>query len=275
MGYRFEPGLLYRMPTHFGPSLGPRQGPGGRRYACKDTPRQTIVEARFSAESAQLEPLLPPGFSLQADPWLHFSFAYITEIEWLAGRGYNTFGVSVPVHCQGEHERLSGALLLVLWENMADPIVTGREDLGFAKVYGELPPPLMLDGRVVCRASWDGCEFARLELDGVGTREPWPADPRPYDGTLHYRYAPRIGATGEAELTQAVLTPAAAPQLRVLSDRAAAQAAMRFERRSWEQLPTLVHIVDVLASLRPGALREARVMHTVGFKDLSDQRLVR
>ena len=33
MSYIFRPDSHYRMPTHFGPSLGPRQGLDGRRYA--------------------------------------------------------------------------------------------------------------------------------------------------------------------------------------------------------------------------------------------------
>lgn len=32
MPYTFQPGMTYRMPTHFGPSLGPRQGPDGKGY---------------------------------------------------------------------------------------------------------------------------------------------------------------------------------------------------------------------------------------------------
>ena len=55
------------------------------------------------------------------------------EIEWLAGRGYNTLGVSFPAVFEGEVDRATGSLLTVLWENLTDPILTGREELGFSK----------------------------------------------------------------------------------------------------------------------------------------------
>ena len=34
MAYKFQPGKMYRMPTHFGPLMGPRQGPDGRKFEC-------------------------------------------------------------------------------------------------------------------------------------------------------------------------------------------------------------------------------------------------
>ena len=84
---------------------------------------------------------MPPGFSLRYPNIVCLSFIYSTEVEWLAGRGYNLFGVTVPATYNGQQDVVDGDLQLVLWENMADPIITGREDLGFAKVYCELPEP--------------------------------------------------------------------------------------------------------------------------------------
>ena len=53
------------------------------------------------------------------------------EIEWLAGRGYNTLGVSFPVVFNGEVDRATGSLLTVLWENLTDPILTGPRGIRF------------------------------------------------------------------------------------------------------------------------------------------------
>ena len=33
MTYPLNPELMYMMPTHFGPMCGPRQGPGGKKFA--------------------------------------------------------------------------------------------------------------------------------------------------------------------------------------------------------------------------------------------------
>src|SRR3546814_19328521 len=93
MSYSFLPGRRYRMPTHFGPMPGPRQGPAGGRYDCLDDPRQHVVQAAFAAPVDRLERFMPPGFAVARGD-LHVAFSYMPEIAWLAGRGSATFGRS-------------------------------------------------------------------------------------------------------------------------------------------------------------------------------------
>lgn len=274
MSYHFRPDRFYRMPTHFGPSLGPRQGVDGRRYK-NLTVKDTSVEATFSAPAAQLEALLPPGFTLRGSGAITFTFNYINNIEWLAGRGYNTFGVSVPATYQGKQDTANGNLLLVLWENMADPIITGREDLGFSKIYCELPELQCVGDKVICRASWDGCQFASLQLTGLNEVSPHtlPEAP-PSDGTLHYKYIPKTSAPGEADVGYVALTPADWPNVKVNQIKLAESANCHFRQSSWEELPTLVHIVNTLAALELGDCIDASLCHSQGGKDLSDQRIL-
>ena len=178
------------------------------------------------------------------------------------------------IYC-GEQDTVDGELLLVLWEDMADPIITGREDLGFAKVYCELPEPQYIDDRVVCRASWDGCQFASLELTGLKSIDPkdLPAGP-PSEGKLHYRYFPKPSAPGEADVAYAVLTPAASPTTTLQKAQLAADANIAFRQSTWEELPTLVHIVNAFADLKLGPCVGAAAVNYRGGKDLSDQRIL-
>ena len=166
-------------------------------------------------------------------------------------------------------------MLLVLWENMADPIITGREELGFSKVYCELPEPQFIDDTVICRASWDGCQFASLQLSGLKevSEQDLPKGP-PSDGTLHYKYIPKTSAPGEADAAYAVLTPADYPNGKVDQVRLAANAIGQFRPSSWEELPTLVHIVNTLSELTLGDCLGATLMKTRGGKDFSDQRIL-
>jgi len=263
------------MPTHFGPSLGPRQGLDGRGYTCVDTPNVTSIKAAFKVQADQVNRYLPPGFSCCEPNLIYLSFSYCTDIEWLAGRGYNTFGVSVPASYQGQRDSVDGEFLLVLWENMADPIITGREDLGFSKVYCELPEPQFIDDKVICRASWDGCQFAGLQLSGLKeiTPQEFPVSP-PSDGTLHYKYIPKTSASGDADAAYAVLTPSSWPNVKVDQTMIAASASCHFRESSWEELPTLVHIVNALAELTMGDCVEATLVKFHGGKDLSDQRIL-
>ena len=275
MSYSFRPDRFYRMPTHFGPSLGPRQGLEGRRYANIETSRDLSIQATFEANSSQLEKLLPPGFRLREPNVVSLNFTYSKDIEWLAGRGYNVFGVSVPATFQGKEDTVNGDLLLVLWENMADPIITGREDLGFAKVYCELPEPQFIGDDVTCRASWDGCQFASLQLSGLKEISPQdlPTSP-PSDGILSYKYIPKTSAPGEADVEYPVLTPASCPNVIIDQAMLAKSATGHFRQSTWEELPTLVHIVNTLSELTLGTCVEATLIKSHGGKDLSDQRIL-
>lgn len=275
MTYAFLPGMRYRMPTHFGPALGPRQGPQGRRFECIDNPRQVIVRAAFRAQAAQLAGFLPPCFELRKPSHIYVTYCCITEVEWLAGRGYNTFGISIPATYRGRSATVAGELLLVLWENKADPIVTGREELGFSKVYCELSEPQFEGEDVECHASWDGCRFATLRLQGlkeVAADALPPAEP--IEGLLHYKYIPRTGAPGVADAEYAVLTPLTGSHTKIEHAMTARSAACEFRPSSWEELPTLVDIVNALSALSIGDCVEATVLRTCGAKDLSDQRIL-
>ena len=275
MSYHFQADRFYRMPTHFGPSLGPRQGFDGRRYACLETSRDLTIQATFEANPSQLEKLLPPGFYLRERNVVGLSFGYAKDIEWLAGRGYNTFGVSIPATYKGRQDTVNGDLLLVLWENMADPIITGREDLGFSKVYCEIPEPQFIGDDVICRASWDGCQFANLKLTGLKeVSAPELPEVAPSDGILHYKYIPKTSAPGVADVEYPLLTPADWPNVVVDKAMLAESAAVHFRQSTWEELPTLVHIVNALADLTLGDCIEATLVESHGGKDLSDQRIL-
>lgn len=283
MSYLFKPNHYYRMPTHFGPSLGPRQGPDGRRFACIDSPDDTMFLATFKADKAQLEALMPPGFTVREPCTVTFDFSFITNIEWLAGRGYNTFGVSVPATYHGELDTVHGDLLLVLWENKADPILTGREDLGFSKIYCEIPEPQIIGNDVICRASWDGFEFASLKLSGLEDISPEayskqsediPENQPVSEGTLHYKYIPKTSSPGESDVEYAALTPAEWPNLKLEKVKQTDNATLSFNRGTWEQLPTLIHIVNTLSELTLGECTQALMTKTVGGNDLSSQRIL-
>ena len=184
--------MMYRMPTHFGPAYGPRQGEGGKKFANIDSPKSTSMSVSFLTNREQLEEFLPEGFELGSTPVVTVGASYMTEIEWLAGRGYNTLGVSFPAVFNGEKDHAVGNLLTVLWENLTDPILTGREELGFSKIYCELPEPRTINGQTHCIASWMGFKFLDMKLWNMKKQslEEVAKSPRRQrnDGTLHYKY---------------------------------------------------------------------------------------
>lgn len=281
MPYRFHHGKMYRMPTHFGPSLGPRQGRDGQRFACKDTPKTTTLSVSFLTNREQLEELLPEGFTLGGEPIVTVAASYMTEIEWLAGRGYNILGVSFPAIFNGKEDYAVGNLLTVLWENLADPIITGREELGYSKIYCELPEPTVYGGETHCIASWLGFKFLDLKLRNMTQVDPEEL-PSPASGqtdgkltgTLHYKYIPRTEDWGDADAAYAVLTPAETPN-RVVKEMWRGEGTVEFHKARWEDMPTQYTIVNAFAELEIKEYRGASITKTVGSKDLSDQRILR
>ena len=278
MPYQLDPDKMYRMPTHFGPRTGPRRGPDGQRFENRDTPRSTAFSVSFLSNPAQLEALLPPGFTLDGEPVVTVSASYMTEIEWLAGRGYNTLGASFPVRFEGEQDRLSGNLLTVLWENLTDPILTGREEIGFSKIYCELPYPTYLRGEHHIIASWLGFKFLDVYVNDLREQSPEEIEAitqsQTSAGTMHYKYMPRTGEWGTADVAYAVLTPAETPNRRIL-ERHVGSGSLQFHPARWEDMPTQYNIVNGLANLEIREYRGASLMKTVGGKDISDQRILR
>ena len=279
MPYQLKPKTMYMMPTHFGPMSGPRQGPGGEMGAFSVDQRKTRAYAvSFLTEHEQLEALLPPRFEAVGEPVVTVTQTFMTEIDWLAGRGYSTLGVTFQARYNGTRDRASGPLLLVLWENLTDPILTGREQLGFSKIYCELPEPVIHGDETQCTASWLGFRFMDMRLTNMAAVEESaaPADP-PNDGelqgTLHYKYVPRTGEWGEADAEYAVLTPANPPVNE--PKRWQGDGSVEFHRARWEDLPTQYMIVNALQELEVMEGRGATITHSVGGRDLIDQRILR
>jgi hypothetical protein len=277
MPYSLIADRMYRMPTHFGPGSGPRQGPDGRTFECKDNPKSTSLAVSFLTNPVQIESLLPPGFSLSGEPVVTVTASYMTEIEWLAGRGYNTLGVSFSARYQGKQDSATGNFLTVLWENLADPIITGREELGFAKIYCELPEPTVLCGEWHTTASWLGFRFLDIHINNLVQQSPGElaslSQAPTNDGTLHYKYMPRTGEWGLPDVAYACLTPAATPN-RVIQERWMGQGSVEFHPARWEDMPTQYNIVNTFAGLEILEVRGASITKSVGGKDLSDQRIL-
>jgi Acetoacetate decarboxylase (ADC) len=272
MSYRFEAGRIYRMPTHFGPAPGPRQMPDGIAADPKRNPRRLSIAASFLTEAALLERHLPEGFALAHEPVVTVEFRYYTGVDWLAGRGYTMINVSWPATFTGRRDKAIGSFLAVVWENLADPIITGRGETGSPKIYAEIAEPRLWDGAQICAAGWMSFRFLDLTVSELRDAPPSPTMPRS-DGTLMLKYVPRTGAWGEAELHQVTLTPASDPD-RMVERQQVGVGAVRFHRATWSDLPTMHHVVDALAELPIIEPRGGSLTYSRGGKTYRDQRVL-
>lgn len=257
--------LHSRMPVAFGPFPGPRNVPPGRRDA-KNTPRRTVASLVFETETHAVSPLLPDGFAPADDATITIEVQQLHEVDWLAGRGYSTLGVKVPAIFASRKGNVEGDFLVVLWENLADPVLSGREELGYAKLWCDIEETVRLGDSRRYVGQWLGHTFSEVELSGLEPDETPAKNRRPM---LHYKHFPRTGRPGRADMAYVTMTPAENPGL-VVEKRFRGRGTAAFHRSSWEQLPTLFHIVNALADVPLGPLRHANLTFSRGGKDLSD-----
>ena len=95
-----------------------------------------------------------------------------------------------------------------------------------------------------------------------------------HDGTLHYKYMPRTGEWGTADVEYACLTPVQGSNA-VIQERWVGDGTIAFQRARWEDMPTQYNIVNTLEALEILEFRGGSVTRSVGGKDLSDQRILK
>lgn len=264
-----------RMPAFFGRQGGPRQRVSDQLRHSNAAGTTSATWLAVEADKAQLVALLPRGFEL-AEPLLIVEGASLRQLPWLAGRGYELVSVAVPVIFVEGRRPVRGRLELVTWENLADPIISGREELGFNKVFAD-----RIDfrrdeaaGCVSWKVGWGGTQFLEftvsdLALPTGGTTVPsWRMGP-----TFHYRVLARTGEWGALEVEQVTTNTSAATEMRPLSTEEG-HGSVQFRSASFEQLPTLSHIVNALSAAARGEVRAAGHAELQGWSDMHDMRIV-
>lgn len=259
----------YRMPISFGPAPGPRNLPKNmahRRYE-KDV---TAISLSARTDGGLLEALLPEGFRLTGAPRLTVSLMMFTNIGWLAGRGYNILMVKIPAVWQGAEE-VHGDFVPVVWENMTDPILTGRDELGWCKIYAEIPD-LTFDGDCAHgTAEWCGHRFFSLDVDSLARI----VSPQEAAAPMMFqKYVPRTGERLEADVSYPTVTApdGPSPDIRAVES---GRGRFTFHSARWEDMPTQYPIVNALAALPLDDFGPAMLVRSSGGGDGSGQRRLR
>jgi acetoacetate decarboxylase len=273
------------MPTHFTMPAPPRPriegGPGEAPIASGTASTDvTSVAVSFLTNARQLEQLLPAGkgLSLLGDPIVTVACVYQGGVAWLAGRGYNLIPVTFPVLYKGKHDEVHGRFGLVVWENMYEPIASGRERLGWSKVYAEIPQYALLGDRVRCSASWDGTRF--LEVSVTNLRELSSAEiaernkdlPR-NDGSIQHKYIPRTACPGEADADYLTLSTGKKARPPTVKGVWTGDGAIRFNHVTWEEVPTMHHVINALADLEVKEVVSAVMSQSTGGS-MGEQRIL-
>lgn len=237
--------LMYRMPTAFGNMPGPRSDLKGQRFDWAAA-RRTVLRWQWAVDEVKLVSLLGPRCELLGAPRIQFEFQQLENLPWLAGRGYTLFSIKAPVTFRGRASDRKASLLFIMWENLAEPIISGREELGYPKLFADLEWARDDQAITGATAAWGGFQFfeAQVSRPAVPLKAP---DPLPGD-LLHNRYVPSVGDWGKALIDQYTCSPAPAT-VPVPASQEEVTVTAKFLPANWEDLPTLWHIVLELREL--------------------------
>ncbi|WP_375503003.1 acetoacetate decarboxylase family protein [uncultured Jatrophihabitans sp.] len=260
-----------RMPALFGRQPGPRQRPdsdSGHPQGLGST-LATWVAAR--ADFDALAALMPRGFSLD-DPLLIVECVTLTGLPWLAGRGYEMVIVSVPATFTPPNGAVQhGRLALVVFEDCPDAITSGREELGWNKVYADSMMRTVRGNEIDYSCSWQGTTFLNVEVKlerTVPSIGSWRRGP-----LMHYRVLPRTGEWGQLEIEQVTGSSKTASITATRSLRSG-NGHFRFIPASFHQLPTLMHIVNTLSEVPLGDVVDAGQARLAGWNDLRETEIL-
>lgn len=263
-----------RMPAGFGPTAGPRNLPARAEHLRYAGERTSVIGTAWTDPHA-LARLLPPRLRLDGEARLSVSVQELRNLGWLAGRGYQLVMVSIPAVFEGERTTLAGKFVAAVWENLTEPIITGREEIGYPKMYSDIRGPSRVDDGYACDASWQGHRFFDLRI-----RDLHPAANPPSGGpVLVRRYLPRAFQAG-AEVDQILAVGSDLPGgRRAAPDGRPPELAVKscetgnitfaFHRARWEDMPTQYHVVNALAELPLHEFEAGLALEQSGQDDLS------
>lgn len=260
--------LYRRMPLGLGPVPGPRQGLDGKRRAELDgNIRYQTTYVTFRTKKSYLSTLLPSAdFNIKVQSgWTTatFSITKLSNLAWLGGRGYSHFGLYIHnvghtgnisgLSEKAENAEKTGDFLPVLFESMADPIITGREELGFSKVFATLEAN-QSETSYELSAGWEGTEFCNISLTDLRQQESAVAVPDP--PLYHYKV---LSSSSEANKVDAEYTTVS--QLVLVHGAqekrwSAGKAEIRFTELQGKEFelafPTLANVIEGLRGVEVG-----------------------
>jgi hypothetical protein len=236
-----------------------------------------------------------PDTVVQAS-WICTSFR---NLPWLSGLGYDRVGLYIHgiQYTSATGEIFSGTFVPILFENMPDAVLSGRDERGAPVMSCDIE---ILDGVdfKTTTLSWRGTTFGRLHWNHLeaddepkntqgsnGFQYDILPKPHPDLGLLTYRYVPAVGQPGKADAAYAVFEAYENTPLRVKLNGAenencrteyessnglvrpmgsprkqhAHQASFHITAGDDRSIPTLHHITQILQDIPVYGILEGNV----------------
>jgi acetoacetate decarboxylase len=239
--FSVDPARSYVMPAHFGPRPMHPSVTGWYRDV-------TAMTLSYTTDRERLAALLPEPFEVGVEPLVSVVYARNREVDWLAGHGYNLIEVKAAVRYRGRSEERTGTFALVVWENLTDPILSGRELQGIPKLYADIADHSVVDGVWRAQAGHFGhpivdlavCDLRSATAEEIAEGEAATKDDYP----MGWRYVPGVMGVGTE-----VSEPTTYPSENRFDEILVGRGTVNWHQLTWEQNPTQFHIVNTLAQL--------------------------
>jgi len=240
--FKFNPNNSYMMPAHFGPRHMGENTSGWYHDV-------TMMIVPYLTDREKLGAYLPEPFDVGEEPIVSVVYACNKKVDWLAGHGYNLIGVNASVVFNGEKDKLAGYFTLVMWENLTDPILTGREFQGIPKIYADIPDHSIIAEEWRTNASHFGHKILDILINDLRmpTLEEVEAGQKAQEGKdnwMGWRFLPGVAGIGKS-VSEATLFPSE----NIFTEGWIGNGKIEWNRLTWEQNPTQYHIVNALADL--------------------------
>ena len=273
MSFKFDPKKQYFMPVWFN---GEDKDTGG---ICDTRPHEpadiNVISLTYETDREILESYIPDCFTL-LEPYVNVKFCEFFGCSWIAGKGYTLINISCPVHFKGERDDLDGDLILTMFENYPDPIIGGRESMGYAKYFCDIPLIEKYAGKYSCMASAWGKPFIKMTVDttvkadDADIEEVKKVEGRAR-GKFQYKYIPAVREKDEPveeNYTRAdcayptvlppFVKPADYPYQLGVSESEWGMGSIEFDETAWEDWPHGYRIGKGLATLKVKRILAAR-----------------
>lgn len=208
----------------------------------------TGISVSYLTDTDKLTQYLPRPFELDGPPVVTVGYSMNRDITWLAGGQYNIVAVTVAARYAGNVDDVSGAYALAMWENLVDPILTGRELQGIPKTYGDIEDHRVFEGTWTTTLSVHGKTFLDLSASDLTAMPAEGLQKMNADGAkrtlLGWKFLPN--ETGTAPV---VSYGTAFPMVVRFTEAWTAKGQIKWYPQIWRENPMQAHIANALHAL--------------------------
>lgn len=220
----------------------------------------TALALTFLTDAEAVGRCLPAPFRPADEPTVTVGLQACRDVDWLAGRGYNLVGVDAAVVFDGQRDKdVRGSYCIVMWEDMCEPIIGGREHSGVPKVFGDVDFMRLSATEAECHLSRFSHQFLHLKatdlapLDDAACRR---IEAERRDAIwMNYKYFPRLENDG-ADVAYVAVYPSSGQCTAAWQG----QGSVRFDTATFQQAPTQHEYINLLAGLPVLEVRSVRLV---------------